>query len=278
MAKSVFRKKSLERLSSPEQIDRLLAVGNVKSWMITLGVLFCIAGCILWAFLGELPIYIKGDGMLIHGDGVSFIYSQFSGIVEHSYLLEFGTVEEGDVVAVLNNYETATVSEVKTMHTGQIMEIFAHPGDYISAGEAIASIENKDVALSAVLFVPMSQGKKVHRRMQVNLELPSVNKEEYGYLLGWVKMFSFYPVSQLSVAKTLGNSELAGKICGDEPVIKVSVELLRDITDKDNFVWSSRKKLPYELSGGTECSGLILMGTSRPIELLFSRMNQELTL
>lgn len=273
MAESIFRKKSLERLSSPEQIDRLLAVGNVKSWLITLGVLFCIAGCILWSFLGELPIYIKGSGMLLHGDGVSFIYSEFSGVVERSYLLEFGTVEKGDVIAVLRNEEAGIVREIKTMHAGQIMEIFANPGDYISAGDMVASVENENIDLSAVLYVPMSQGKKISRRMQVNLELPSVNKEEYGYLQGWVKMFSFYPVSRSSVAKTLGNSELASKICGDEPVIKVAVELLRDLTNEDDFVWTSRKKLPYKLSGGTECSGLILIGTSKPIELLFPRIN-----
>lgn len=269
MAKSIFRKKSLERLSSPEQIDKLLAVGNVKSWMITLGVLFCIAGCILWAFLGELPNFIEGNGMLLHGGGISFVYSEFSGVVYHSYLLEFGTVEKGDVIALLRNEEAGTVREIKTMHTGQVIEIFANPGDYISAGDIIASIENENVGLSAVLYVPMSQGKKLNRRMPVNLELSSVNREEYGYLQGWVKTFSFYPVSQSNVAKTLGNAELAGKICGDKPVIKVEVELLRDLTNEDDFIWTSRKKLPYKLTGGTECSGLILIGTSKPIELLF---------
>lgn len=269
MTKSIFRKKSLERLSSPEQIDKLLAVGNIKSWMIILGVLFCIAGCILWAFLGELPNFIKGSGMLLHGNGVSFIYSEFSGIIDHSYLLEFGTVEKGDIVAILRNDEIGTVREIKTMHTGQVMEIFANLGDYISVGDIIASIEDENTGLSAVLYVPMSQGKKLRRRMQVNLRLSSVNREEYGYLQGWVRTFSFYPVSQSSVAKTLGNLELAEKICSDEPVIKVEVELLRDLINEDDFIWTSRKKLPYKLSGGTECVGLILINTFKPIELLF---------
>lgn len=271
MAKSIFRETSLERLSSPEQIDRLLAVGNVKYWLIILGVLSVIVSGILWAFWGELPEYVEGDGMLLQGEGLSFIYSGFNGLMEHSYLWELGSVKEGDVVAILQNENSGTKMEIKTLHSGRIMEIFAFPGDYITTGKVIASVENNDGGLSAVLYVPMSQGKKITERAQVNLELSSVNSEVYGHLGGWVKMASFYPVSQQNVAKTLGNVELAKEICNGVPVIKVAVELLRDITNENDFVWTSDKKVPYKLSGGTECSGIILIGTLSPIELLFNK-------
>ena len=52
-------------------------------------------------------------------------------------------------------------------------------------------------------------------------------------------------------------------------MMKVEVELLRDIVNEADYVWTSRKKQPYELSGGTECNGMILTGIFRPIELLF---------
>lgn len=271
MARSIFRKESLERLSSPEQIDRLLVVGNTKSWLVIVGVLLMIAGCILWAFLGKLPEYVEGNGMLLQGDGLSLIYSGFSGLMVHSYLRDLAYVKEGDVVAILENQANGTKTEIKTLHSGRIMEILASPGDYVTTGKIIASVENTDSKISAVLFVPMSQGKNINEQAQVNLKLSSVNSEVYGYLEGWVKKSSHYPVSQQSVAKTLGNIELAKRICNGEPVIKIAVELLRDIENENDFVWTSRKKQPYELTGGTECTGMILVGTSKPIELFFNK-------
>ena len=271
MARSIFRKESLERLSSPEQIDRLLVVGNTKSWLVIVGVLLMIAGCILWAFWGELPEYTEGKGMILHGDGMSFIYSGVDGVMEQSYLWEFCSVKTGDVIGTLKNENDGSVVLIKTLHSGRVMEIFAFPGDYVNAGKIIASVENETTDLSAVLYVPLSQGKRIRDRSQVNLKISSINSEVYGYLEGWVKMSSFYPVSQLSVAKTLGNTELAEKICGTTPVIKVVVELLRDIENENDFVWTSRKKQPYELTGGTECTGMILVGTSKPIELFFNK-------
>ena len=66
MSKSIFRKASLERLSSPEQIDCLLVVGNAKSWLIISGVFLMIAASILWGFFGEMPDYVEGNGMSRH--------------------------------------------------------------------------------------------------------------------------------------------------------------------------------------------------------------------
>ena len=171
MAKSIFRETSLERLSSPEQIDRLLAVGNIKYWLIITATLLVIINVILWAFFGELPEYVEGNGMLLQGEGLSFIYSGFNGLMEHSYLWELGNIEKGNVIAILQNEETGTTTEIKTLHSGRVMEIFAFPGDYVSAGQIIASVENEKAGLSAVLYIPMSQGKKIKHRAQVNLKL-----------------------------------------------------------------------------------------------------------
>ena len=269
MSKSIFRKTSLERLSSAEQIDCLLVVGNAKSWLIISGVFLMIAVSVLWGFFGEMPDYIEGNGMLLQGDGLSSIYSGGNGIIEKLYIWEFAGIKKDDVVAILRNETDGTTREVKSMFSGRVMEILAFPGDYISAEEIIASVESEDENLTAVLFVPMSQGKKIKNRMQVNLNLSFINTKEYGYLQGWVRNTSFYPVSQRSVAKILGNEDLANEICRGSAMMKVEVELLRDIANEADYVWTSRKKQPYELSGGTECNGMILTGIFRPIELLF---------
>lgn len=64
--KSIFRQESLERLSSPEQLDQLMHVVNPKSWLplASLGVLVLLA--FLWSIFGRITITTAGRGVLVH--------------------------------------------------------------------------------------------------------------------------------------------------------------------------------------------------------------------
>jgi len=62
---SLFRQESLERLSSPEQLDQLMQIVTPKSWVPlgTLGVLV-LAG-LIWSVVGRIPITVSGQGLLV---------------------------------------------------------------------------------------------------------------------------------------------------------------------------------------------------------------------
>jgi hypothetical protein len=63
---SIFRKESLERLSSPEQLDQLMQVVSAKSWipLATLGSLVLLT--LIWSVVGRIPITAIGQGILVH--------------------------------------------------------------------------------------------------------------------------------------------------------------------------------------------------------------------
>lgn len=63
---NIFRKESLERLSSPEQLDQLMQVVRLRSWipLVSLGSLVGLA--LLWSILGRIPITTTGRGILVH--------------------------------------------------------------------------------------------------------------------------------------------------------------------------------------------------------------------
>jgi hypothetical protein len=68
---SIFRKESLERLSSPEQLDQLMQVVRLRNWipLASLGTLVGLA--LLWSILGRIPITATGKGILVHPDASS---------------------------------------------------------------------------------------------------------------------------------------------------------------------------------------------------------------
>jgi hypothetical protein len=63
---SIFRKESLERLSSPEQLDQLIQIVRPKSWL-PLATLATLVGLgLLWSLLGRIPITARGNGILVY--------------------------------------------------------------------------------------------------------------------------------------------------------------------------------------------------------------------
>jgi len=54
----LFRKDALERLSSPEQLDKAIIVSNPVSWLVLIGLTIIIAAGILWLIYGGLPVAI----------------------------------------------------------------------------------------------------------------------------------------------------------------------------------------------------------------------------
>ncbi len=54
--KSIFRKKSLERVTSPEQLDDYIKVTTPSVWMIMFATLLLIAGTFFWAVFGKIQV------------------------------------------------------------------------------------------------------------------------------------------------------------------------------------------------------------------------------
>ncbi|MBW4619807.1 MAG: hypothetical protein KME17_10685 [Cyanosarcina radialis HA8281-LM2] len=63
--RKLFRQEALERLSSPERLDRLMQVVSPMNWLFlaTLGSLVFLA--LLWGIWGRIPITVVGRGVLI---------------------------------------------------------------------------------------------------------------------------------------------------------------------------------------------------------------------
>ncbi len=55
---SIFRKKSLDRVSSPEQLDNYLKVTKPSVWLILVGIIIILVGVIVWGVFSEMKTYV----------------------------------------------------------------------------------------------------------------------------------------------------------------------------------------------------------------------------
>ncbi len=99
MSKELFRKVSLQRLSSPEQLDQLMQITSPTGWMALLGTGFFIVVVIVWSIIGSIPTKVSGQGILMKSGGVFNIVANASGMVNSTYFNAGDIVEMRQVVA-----------------------------------------------------------------------------------------------------------------------------------------------------------------------------------
>jgi HlyD family secretion protein len=68
-SEEIFRASAVERLSSPEQLDQLIAVTRPADWAGALVVGFCFVAVLVWGVVGHIPTRVAGEGILISNAG-----------------------------------------------------------------------------------------------------------------------------------------------------------------------------------------------------------------
>ena len=67
MDQNLFRKKSVERISSPEQLNDYLRVTSPAVWMILVAVAVLLAGLLIWSSTAVIESYVEGSAEVKDG-------------------------------------------------------------------------------------------------------------------------------------------------------------------------------------------------------------------
>jgi HlyD family secretion protein len=99
----IFRQQALDRLSNPEQLDKLMQVVSLKDWL-PLGALaiFGILGG-LWSIFGKIPITVTGKGVLINPGQVVQLQSPITGQLQSLNIRTGQCVKKGDILAIIDS-------------------------------------------------------------------------------------------------------------------------------------------------------------------------------
>lgn len=103
MDHSVFRQKSMERLTSPEQMNDYIRVSNPSVWMLLAAVIVLLIGVCVWGAFGHLDTVVQTGGVC--EDGRLTVYLSESDFVKL----------DGEVILSVGEAEYAVVSDVAGM-------------------------------------------------------------------------------------------------------------------------------------------------------------------
>lgn len=105
--RSIFRRAAVDRLSSPEQLDRLATVADPLGWLAFATVAALLAMVTAWAFVGTIPEKVKGEGLLMAKD--------------------------------------ARIVDAMAPASGVVADLLVGPGDRVAAGQPVVRLDQPDL-------------------------------------------------------------------------------------------------------------------------------------
>lgn len=102
MSGSIFRKKILSQLSSPEQLDSMISIERPRHWIIGIVIAMACIAVAAWSVYGEISERVDSSGILIiGGSSVADIVATSEGLVESIHIGIGDRVEEGQAIATI---------------------------------------------------------------------------------------------------------------------------------------------------------------------------------
>jgi hypothetical protein len=88
--KEIFRKKAVERVASPEQLNDYIHVTSPAIWMALIGIILILAGGIVWATYGSIYTTVEGAGTVSDGNLMLYIKVADQAEVEEGMTITVG--------------------------------------------------------------------------------------------------------------------------------------------------------------------------------------------
>jgi HlyD family secretion protein len=143
---------------------------------------------------------------------------------------------------------------------GRVSSINTRKGALVAPGQSVVDLLTQSGAqsgfLEAVVFVPMSSGKRVKAGDRTLIAPASLPEGSHDRLVATVLSVSDIPASLATLRSMLGNDELAMKSGEGGPPFAVHVSL-DGAADSSSYVWTSARAPAVSLTPGTPLSARV---------------------
>ena len=208
----IFRKSALEKLSSPEQLDKMIVITSPSFWLSMVGAGIIIVSALVWSIFGRLPENVDAQGIYVNRDGMQSVYAENNGVVDQILVADGDYVSKGDVIAVFDTEEidkkiaeyeekkTAveevsieTIEQIKSISTNdeilslysdlyQNLNMLKHQTEQLEKKRVeLAASEKKYLALEAEYYNSMSVGDSTDEQLDFQ-EAQSAYSSAVSYL------------------------------------------------------------------------------------------------
>lgn len=117
MNEEIFRKKSLDKLKSPENLNDYIRVTNPAVWLLLAAVIVLLIGVVIWGIFGHIETVVQGDIHIKDGEAFCYIANK-----------DISSVKEGDPIRADDVY--GQIAELMPQNGYAVVEIELPDGHY----------------------------------------------------------------------------------------------------------------------------------------------------
>lgn len=273
--KDLYRKSALERLSSPDQLDKVIRIASPLSWLALLAVTAVVAIVVTWSIVGTIPETITANGMVVAPVGTNAVYTDITGTVSAAYVTVGSELYMNTPVMAI----TTPQGESETIlsdQVGTVSEAVATVGSAVRQNSELVRVSPRVQGSQAVVcYVPVSSVKKLERGMQAYVTLTAAESEIYGHMVARVVNIDARAASVKGMEGVLGSdNKMADAFTKDGAVASVALEFYPDANTVSGYYWSNEKGAGQAVPNGSMCSVRLITKEIRPIEKLFTKIRE----
>ena len=270
----LYRKSSLERISSPDQLDTMMKISSPMSWLALAGATLIVVITIVWAFIGRIPMTVTTTGIVTSPDGTNAVYSNTAGTVTKVFVARGDKIYEKDVLMEVETDRKETV-QILSDQVGFVGEIVAPEGSIITPNSEVLRLSpNTDSHQVVVCYVLTADAQKIKRGDNAYISLSSSDSKSYGHMVGRVINIDAGAASQNAQKKVLGSENNLNKSFSSDgkAVTAVTCELYPSDSSVSGYFWSNTKGDQLAVNNRDMCSVKIITKQVKPIEKLFEKL------
>lgn len=274
---NIYRKSVLDKLSNPEQLDRMIKISSPLSWLALVAVLLVIAATVIWSVLGTLPTVETVSGIIVNSTGVNSIYSEMTGTLEKCVAEVGDEVKKGDKIAEVKLLN-GVIKDINADRNGVLSVFSIEVGSPVLAGTEIARITPKGLGSQVIVcYVPLAYAQRFKAGMEVLVYPTSIDSQKYGHMEAEIVSVDEYATNVSSLTYVLGRDNMvAEQFVSNGPIVSVVCKIKTDKATKSGYYWSSDSAKNLTISNGTVISAKIVVDECAPITKLIGKIKDDM--
>ncbi len=272
----LYRKSSLDKLSNPEQLDKMIKISSPLSWLALIAVFLIIAATIIWSFVGSLPTIETVDGIIIESNNVQAVYSPTAGVLG-DYAKDVGDkVKKGEKIVDVKLSDNSTISIVAPCDGILTVKTTDAEESVLSGSEIVRLTPDNLGSQVVVCYVSLSSAQKFNIGDEVLVYPTSIDSQKYGHMVAEIVSVDEYATQTESLSYVFGSgNSIAEQFYSNGPIVAIVCKLKTDVATKSGFYWSSDNAKNLTVSNDTMVSAKIVVDESKPISKLFGKFKDS---
>lgn len=172
---NLFRKSVIDKLSSPEQLDRTINITTPMTWILLIAFGLIILSVLIWSIFGSIPSTVSMQGVLLSPGKTNAYFAPCDGILVKSDFFEFGeTFEAGDKLFTIEK-TNGKRSSFKARTDGVMNRFLVAGGDPVTEGQELFRYspvldDDRHCKQVVVCYLPEDQVSKLRDLMRERSE------------------------------------------------------------------------------------------------------------